>query len=182
MTTFRRIGRGRTSSRRGFRPQTDWASALAFFTLSGAGDCVLLDLSTSDPEELRDDPETVRRIRGSFSLQVAAGASAVGGSHVAIGIGVVSAEAAAVTAVPCPVTNASWDGWLYHSGMFTLVDGSSTLIPQFNNVWTLGVDSRAQRRLEDNHLVLIAELYAGEGPDVNVATLLRWLLPDSGRR
>ena len=61
------------------------------------------------------DALTLVRLRGEFAYQLRSAAAELDGYHGAFGIGVVQEEAFAVgiTAVPTPITDADWDGWIY---------------------------------------------------------------------
>ena len=58
---------------------------------------------------------TLLRLRGMFTAQLRAFAAVGDGFSGAIGIGIVTAEAFAVgvTAVPLPITDVAWDGWIW---------------------------------------------------------------------
>ena len=109
--------------------------------------------------------ETLIRSRGIISVrsdQVIATEEFIG----AVGLGVVSAQAASVgiTAIPHPATDAAWGGWLWHSYfssvyLFRDATGSSP-----NGVVLINVDSKAMRKVgEEERLVAVVENSAADG-------------------
>jgi len=97
---------------------------------------------------------TITRTRGHlFSIQRTA-ASAGDGFAGAIGIGIVSEAAfdGGITTVPTPITEMSWDGWLYHrvfqqfSPVATASIGSAAFVD-------FDVDSKAMRKMGANEVL-----------------------------
>ena len=62
------------------------------------------------------DPVTIVRTRGQFDAFLTSASTPGDGYQGAIGIGIVSSPAFAIgiTAMPTPLTEVEWDGWLYH--------------------------------------------------------------------
>ena len=143
--------RARSQSRR----QTGWAfgpggSAVTTFsssitTIVGAG--VLTGV----------DGNTVVRIRGGLYAQLSSVAAITDGFHVGFAIGICTVEAFAVgvTAVPSPIDDMAFDGWLYHR-FFDVHAVSATIGDGVNaNAVTFRteVDTKAMRKLPDGYVL-----------------------------
>ena len=109
---------------------------------------------------------TLVRLRGSLQVYLKTSSAAGDGFHCALGIGIVMNEAFGVgqTAIPGPISEADWDGWLYHR-FFDLHTFDATIA---NNI-ELGlavaqfeVDSKAMRIWDDGE-TLMAILEVSEG-------------------
>ena len=93
------------------------------------------------------DGLTVARIRGRFTM-VAQILTALGdGFQGAIGIGIANENAIGVgiTAVNLPITDASWDGWLYHQ--FVSIHRGVTANSDGSGVLDFEVDTKAMRKM-----------------------------------
>ena len=140
--------RGRFPVRGNNRRRTAWnvgpgGTALASIVASGS------QILGSGAAATTDGLTLVRtRGRAIFKVQsfTAAGDAFTG----AFGIGIVTAEAFAIgiTAMPIPVTDLNWDGWLYHS-MVQVVAGDKTAgdVDFTGATQILDVDSKAMRKL-----------------------------------
>ena len=102
---------------------------------------------------------TVVRIRGNLQVVLASFTSSGHGYHFAMGIGVVTsaAFAAGIASIPTPLTEAAWDGWMYHR--FGDVHGSlaagSTSTGQGNGAsFDTEVDTKAMRKVSDEMTVV----------------------------
>ena len=103
-----------------------------------------------------DGGETVIRTRGLFGYQTdqaAASEQYMG----AIGIGIVSEQAATLgaTAVPAPDTDSGWGGWLWHSyfvGSFRVADATGMQAQYINRIV---IDSKAMRKVGDNERLVV---------------------------
>ena len=94
---------------------------------------------------------TIVRIRGYAAAYLTASDAVAGGFEYAVGIGVVTDAAFSVgtTALPTPLTEEDWDGWMYHrygsvrSITATIADGvnSATVVDRWE------IDSKAMRKL-----------------------------------
>jgi len=178
---------GRTGRRtaRSFRPATDWLSVRVEGLLTAPGQTFdVFDLSLAATADLDNDPETVRRIRGSIEV-VLDELLVPQSTFVGVGIGVATPEAIAqfaAGALPLPLSTAHWDGWMwidcYHYQQISAA-GSTTLMFRPQGI----IDSRAQRRLEDDHLFLALQLASTAGVEINVqyGVFLRWLQSESSR-
>jgi len=123
-------------------------------------------------------PITVVRIRGELLLFLSSATAALDGYTGAFGIGRVatSAFSAGITAVPTPVAEQSWEGWLYHRYFSitaaTPMDGqAATDTDVLNNVTAalrIEVDTKAMRKLEEDEQTIYAAL---EAVEVGGATL-----------
>ena len=98
---------------------------------------------------------TVVRIRGGFScwLQVV-GALGDGFTNVAVGIGIVSADAFAVgqSAMPGPITDPEWD-WMYVNYFGAITGASTTEVFEGNAFRNLVVDTKAMRKIQSNQTI-----------------------------
>jgi len=150
------------SFQRGPRRPTDWgASAPQSAALNiPASSAVLLE--TFIPIA---GGETVIRTRGQFGIasdQKGADEDQFG----AFGIAIVTQQAVSVgiTAIPHPVTDAAWGGWMVHryfSQQFVFVSAVG-FHPQFMMEYV--IDSKAMRKLdEDERLVVVVENIGAEG-------------------
>ena len=111
-------------------------------TLTGSGNSVLGSGAQPVVEGL-----TLVRVRGHFGLTLNA-ATAVGDGYTgALGICLVtnSAFAAGITSLPTPLTELSWDGWLYHT-FFDIRAGLDVAL-QSNITRQIEVDSKAMRKV-----------------------------------
>jgi len=96
------------------------------------------------------------RTRGELLLYLKSAAAASNGFTGAFGIGLTTSQAFAigVTAMPGPITDIDWDGWLYHR-VFTMFSGDviasvastdSDIVNANSAVLKLEVDSKAMRK------------------------------------
>ena len=146
------VTRGNTFVR-GKRSATDWSSsvpATSFVTVAASA-TVLLEVFTPIA-----GGETVLRTRGQFvwmSDQAVAIESQIG----AVGIGVVSEQAATVgiTAIPFPDTDAAWGGWLWHSYFASRLEFASAIgfQPQMAN--RIVIDSKGMRKVGENERLVV---------------------------
>ena len=103
-----------------------------------------------------EEKATIVRTRGNFEVIVTALAGAGEGFHGALGIAVVQAQAFTVgaSALPGPLTEAFWDGWLYHR----YIDIHSSTGTVGNQAWGSflreEVDSKAMRKFSANEVVV----------------------------
>jgi len=162
--------RARTFTR-GPRSATDWSASTplaAYITLAGTS-AILDQIFIPVP-----GGETVLRTRGIFTYmsdQAAANENVIG----AIGIGVVSEQAATVgiTAVPHPSTDASWGGWLFHSYFGERVQFVSAVgvLSGSSFAQHIVIDSKAMRKVgEDYRLVMVVENTSNKGMQYGLQT------------
>ena len=153
----------RRSSRfpRSTRKATDWTATTAetaLVAVAGSSQSILHTFSS------RPAGEIIIRIRGLVGIatdQIAAAELQLG----AIGIGVVSAQAAAlgITAVPHPDTDASWGGWMWHTYYAERFSESGTGLG-FDVVRKYVIDSKAMRKVGDEErMIMVIENSAATG-------------------
>jgi len=145
--------RGRPSSRRakawaigpGASTSTSFTSTTAAILGSGAV------LAT-------ESKVTILRVRGMITVRLITATSIGDGFHFAIGLGIVSSDAfgVGVTAVPNPIADAQWDGWMWHQfGDVHQItgaeaDGSNAV----SNIMRIPVDTKAMRKFGDNETLM----------------------------
>jgi len=101
------------------------------------------------------DGNTIIRMRG-FVEMILESAGAVGdGFSGAFGIGIVTAPAFAVgiTAMPTPVTEVEWEGWLWHQ-WFSL--HAVVAAPSAEQRQTFEIDSKAMRKFDSEQVLFAA--------------------------
>ena len=149
-------------SRRGFsqghtRPRrtTEWGfgpggNTVQIFSASGEA---ILGSGISADEEV-----TIVRLRGLLSCYLTTTVAGVNeGFHGAVGIGICTEDAFGVgtTAMPDPLADLAWDGWMWHS-FFDIHANTSTLSDGVNAVSAsqrIEVDSKAMRRLMESDVL-----------------------------
>jgi len=140
-----RLGRPfQTTSRR----QTTWELGPGGNTVSTITDSLSTILGAGVSPT--NDGLTIVRLRGSLQAYLTAGTINVG-MHCAIGAGIVSNDAFAVgvTAMPDPIADVEWKGWLYHR--FFDVHSAGTFDQTDPNVSIrFEIDSKAMRKLGFN--------------------------------
>ncbi len=148
--------RGLILPRRGgaTRRKTDWQEGpggSAQTTITGTGKTIL-----GSGFVLLADGNTLVRTRGHVLHYLESSAAISDGFNGAFGIGIVTAQAFAigVTAMPGPVAELDWDGWLFHQfytirGLFVTTPGQSQG-PAFIR---FDVDSKAMRKVDENEVI-----------------------------
>jgi len=113
--------------------------------------------------------ETIIRIRGRTSAVLLSATSDGDGFAGALGIGITSAAAitVGVGSVPTPITEASWDGWLWHS-FVSAHSGLSAEVGGPGCGWELEIDSKAMRKLDDPAMSIYGAL---EFTEIGAATM-----------
>ena len=106
---------------------------------------------------------TIIRTRGDLSGSLASAAAGANGFACAFGIAVVTLTAFAIgaTAVPNPLDEADWDGWLYHRffGMLSSAPISNAASEDVDAVLPVvaavrfEVDSKAMRKIDETEVV-----------------------------
>ncbi len=101
-----------------------------------------------------DDGVTVVRLRGFVELTLSAG-GALDGFAGAIGIGIVSTPAfdIGITAVPTPITEIEWEGWMWHQ-LFSLHSPGAFSATSTGSVLRLPIDSKAMRKFDSQETIL----------------------------
>ena len=103
------------------------------------------------------DGLTLVRLRGQAALYLSDVTSVLDGFVGAVGIGIFTAEAFAIgiTAVPTPIADAKWDGWIYWKP-FQLVSQTTTdtlLGEEVLGADKFEVDTKAMRKLREGDTV-----------------------------
>ena len=105
------------------------------------------------------DGLTLLRLRGSLFLGLRAGAAGVDRVRGAFGIGIATAAAVAVgvTAVPTPVTEQSWDGWIYWENFYLEnQDGTTQTYEDGSGLVRMPIDTKAMRKLTEDDAIYAA--------------------------
>ena len=97
---------------------------------------------------------TIVRTRGELLLVLLSSSAAQTGMQWAAGLAVVSQKAATlgVTAIPGPLTEMDWDGWLWHSQGSLKTSGgmaANTIDGGPNSMVRVPIDSKAMRKFGD---------------------------------
>ena len=110
---------------------------------------------------------TLVRLRGSLNLFLTSAAALGDGFHGAFGIGIATLPAftIGVTAVPTPITEESWNGWLYHRyfGIFSggpiaaaTAAQEALQVNSTSAALNFEVDSKAMRKLNTDTVIFAA--------------------------
>ena len=137
------------------RRQTSWAIGPR-----GAQGAVAVNSSVVFPtgSQATESGLTIVRIRGSAFFHLASVDAVDGGfARVGFGICIVSENASAVgiTAIPTPLTDVGWDGWMYHR-LFALIAGipitdlGGMVGPNFR----FDIDGKAMRKEKETDVVV----------------------------
>jgi len=132
-------------------------------TVAGSGAVVMTNAVIAVADGL-----TIVRVRGEVSAFFSASSAAQGGFHGAIGLCIVNENAAVVgvSAMPHPVADQEWDGWLFHRWLSIISAGiidtgvskSNDTINTTSAAVRFELDSKAMRKFPaDQVLVAIAE-------------------------
>jgi len=107
---------------------------------------------------------TIVRLRGEFTGALLTAAAAGTGFIGALGVGVVTNAAFAIgpTAVPDPIADMEWDGWMYHRFFSCLsggvIDGGAAADhDQVNGTYgafRYDVDSKAMRKIDEEEILV----------------------------
>ena len=167
MANLRRFRSPRTSS--GVRRATAWSSGPRQIPvgLTAAGAQLWAVGSQSTLSGL-----TLIRVRGEFTavLDVVT-AIGDGFERIAVGMCIVSENAfdAGVTAVPSPITDIGWDGWLYHRLLGQFRGSSTTELGRSPmEAVRIEMDSKAMRKFKQTDVLIgVVEL----APETGAATL-----------
>jgi len=118
------------------------------------------------------DGLTVVRIRGEFSIQLRT-VTTIGDGFASYSIGICNvtenAAGIGVTAIPSPLTDIGWDGWIwYHSGA-AIFGMETTEVSRSYSSFRMPIDSKAMRKTRATDLLVgVIEL----GTEVGAATLV----------
>ena len=142
----------------GFGPATTGPGGLQTITASGK---LLFGVAAAAVT----DGQTIVRTRGELVALLSSADAVTSGFHGAFGIAKVTAQAVAigVTAVPGPLTDDDWDGWLYHRYLSCISADPATTTGAVTAPLQLGagsgairleVDSKAMRKIAENESVV----------------------------
>ena len=123
---------------------------------------------------------TIVRIRGEMLVSLKSVTAALEGYLVALGIGMVSADAFAIgiTAVPTPLSDPEWGGWMWHDIIHVFAP-TATGVAEAGAAVTarVKIDSKAMRKFGGNEVLYIAAEADETGTAVmNVYGLTRLLV------
>ena len=146
MAHTRGFSQGRTRSRR----QTGWEEGPGTLTVHTPSSSSALILGNG--QEALVDGQTIIRLRGYVELVLETAAAAGDGFTGAFGIGIASAPAFAVgiTAVPTPITELEWEGWMWHQ-IFSVHSGVSS-----RDRVAFEIDSKAMRKIGTDEVIYAA--------------------------
>ena len=130
------------------------------------------------------DGLTLIRVRGEFVITMRL-ATAVGDGfeNFAVGMCMVSENAfgVGVTAVPAPITDSGWDGWLYHSQHGHITALSTTEEHRVTGARAITIDSKAMRKMKNTDVLMgVVQLGTEVGTasvDFSARTRLLFKLP-----
>ena len=115
---------------------------------------------------LASDGFTLIRTRGIIQLITTSNDIALGGFTGAFGICKVTRDAfdVGVTAVPDPVADSTWDGWLWHT-FFSLLQGSvfSAQVSAGSGNMQIVIDSKAMRKAAENEVFILVGEFLESG-------------------
>ena len=99
---------------------------------------------------------TLVRIRGQLQIFITSASSAGDGFDGAMGIGLVTREAfaAGATAVPGPISEMDWDGWVYHTFFHVHVHATANIPQQAPASFSIAVDSKAMRKWSEGYVLV----------------------------
>jgi len=117
--------------------------------------------------QLTLDGLTLLRLRGDLTMQLSASSAALDGFTGAFGIGVTTLQAftIGVTAVPTPIDEQGWDGWIYWNAWSikvinaTLGDGGNSGVHPVR----MPIDTKAMRKLREDDVIFAAMQIAEVG-------------------
>ena len=164
----RSYGSGRSRAVKGSRRRTGWEVGPGDSTLTNFASTQSVILGLGAQALL--DGLTLVRLRGSFRALLTAVAGANDGFAGAVGIGIVTAEAFAIglTAMPLPLTDMEWDGWLYYRP-FSVQSNTATIADGVNSGGVnleFPVDSKAMRKLREGDTIFAAAQVVENGTSV----------------
>ena len=112
------------------------------------------------------DGQTIIRLRGFAELIITSAGSPADGFTGAMGIGIVSAPAFAIgiTAVPTPITEIEWEGWMWHQMFSYHVSDAALDVAALR----FTIDSKAMRKIGSEEVVFCAIETKDESGAVNM--------------
>ena len=139
------------------RRRTNWVGGpqtVAFGETNVTGDSSFLFLSPV-ADELPGS--TIIRTRGLFSVRLTAVTANGDGFFGAIGFGVTTTPAgvAGVGSVPTPLTEVTWDGWMYHSVHAGVTSLETTEVARGPiSAIRIPIDTKAMRKFRESDLLV----------------------------
>jgi len=128
-----------------------------------------------------EEKVTLIRLRGLVTITILASASVGDGFFGAFGIGLVSSAAftAGVAAVPTPITEIAWPGWMWHE-FFDVRTSTATIADGVNAVGVVSriqIDSKAMRKWgSDQTLMGITEVVESGVAQIETQASVRMLV------
>jgi len=161
-----RISRGSIRAPRRRKGWEEGPGGVALTTVAATGSAFLGTVANPAQDGL-----TLIRTRGRFAAFIGNATSVGDGYQGAFAIGITQAAATAVgiTAVPTPITEQDWDGWIFWQafGVHSQVDKTVSLAPGAAGAIDFEVDSKAMRKLD-----LLDSIYAVvEITEIGTATM-----------
>jgi len=150
------------------RRRTSWDTGPGLFsdlaTFSASGSSII-----GSGGEATTDGLTIVRTRGLIELTFTAATSALDGFAGALGMGICTAEAFAigVTAVPTPVTDVAWDGWLWHQFYSAHMPAAFQATGTGPYSTMIEVDCKAMRKMDAGDTLF----FVGEFTEIGAAIL-----------
>lgn len=148
---------GRTRVSGSNRRKVGWSVGPGGTSLASAvvsGSAIVGSLSSATTDGL-----TLVRTRGRAIYKIQSFNAAGDAFTGAFGIGIVTAEAAAVgiTAMPIPITDSAWDGWLFHTYL-QLVAGDKTAgdVDFTAATQIIDIDSKSMRKMRAGDTLYMA--------------------------
>ena len=104
------------------------------------------------------DGLTIVRIRGRVYCYLSAAAAVDNGFALTFGMGICTNQAFAIgaTAVPSPLDEADWDGWLWHQFVYVMSPLGAPVEAPTSALFSMEVDSKAMRKLPQNQTLFVA--------------------------
>jgi len=153
---------------RSVRRLSDWADGPATGTIGDEGISQTVSAPGITLAGVGGEPGvaglTIVRIRGRLSVSALTAAAITDEMSCAFAIGITTDEAIAVgaTAIPNPVDNAEWDGWMYHSFFNLRPQTTSSFSTSIAGHFHESVDCRAMRKFPQGMFLFAAMGVASE--------------------
>ena len=102
-----------------------------------------------------DDGLTIVRIRGRLLINLLSASAASEGFGWAFGMGIVSENAAGigVTALPDPIADIAWDGWMVYETGFLMARDATPLTSDLTALQIV-IDSKAMRKIKNTDVLV----------------------------
>ena len=142
---------------RGLRfPRTGGSARKTSWDIGARGGSGLLTTSITgvfgDAAQATSDGLTVVRTRGELLVQLESATAVGDGFRVAVGLCIVSQNAAGIgaTAIPDPITDQAWDGWFWYwtGTLSAMIATEAELVQTDAAVARIVIDSKAMRKIK----------------------------------